>query len=173
MDAMSKQGARTDLTSSQVGTKLRTDKQVAETADDSARQIQRYIRLTNLIPELLELVDEGKIALTPAVELSYLSEDQQYVLLGNIEEEDRTPSLSQAVRFKKLSQAGELTDEQIETIMQESKPNQKDYLKIPTENISKYFSSNLNDKQKQEFIIKALEHYSRYLERMRKNRGER
>ena len=117
-EALKSQGKRNDLTSGQVGTKLRTDEEISKNTEDSARQIQRYIRLTNLIPELLDLVDEGKIALTPAVELSYLAEDQQYVLLDTIVEEERTPSFSQAVRFKKLSQTNELDAEQIETIMQ-------------------------------------------------------
>ena len=121
LEAIKRQGERTDLTSDQVGRKLESAELIANKSDDSKTQVRRYIRLTNLIPELLELVDEEKIALTPAVELSYLSDEEQYSLLGTIEEEDRTPSLSQAVRFKKLSQAGELSDESIETIMQEDK----------------------------------------------------
>lgn len=117
LEAMKHQG----ITCGQVGHKLRDE--ISDT--DSGRQIQRYIRLTYLIPELLDLVDEEKIALTPAVELSHLTDEEQYALLGVIEVEDRTPSLSQAVRFKKLSQAGNLSDDDIETIMQEDKANQK------------------------------------------------
>ena len=171
MEAMSRQGYRSDLTSCQVGTKLRTDEIIAENSTDSARQIQRYIRLTYLIPELLEFVDEEKIALTPAVELSYLSDEEQYSLLGTIEEEDRTPSLSQAVRFKKLSQAGELSDESIETIMQEDKANQKPMFKVSMERLQKV-APKVKDKDFEDFVLKACEHYYRYLQRQR-NRDAR
>ena len=171
MEAMSRQGYRSDLTSCQVGTKLRTDEIIAENSTDSARQIQRYIRLTYLIPELLDLVDEEKIALTPAVELSYLTDEEQYSLLGTIEEEDRTPSLSQAVRFKKLSQAGELSDESIETIMQEDKANQKPMFKVSMERLQKV-APKVKDKDFEDFVLKACEHYYRYLQRQR-NRDAR
>ena len=171
MEAMSRQGYRSDLTSCQLGTKLRTDEIIAENSTDSARQIQRYIRLTYLIPELLDLVDEEKIALTPAVELSYLTDEEQYALLGVIEVEDRTPSLSQAVRFKKLSQAGELSDESIETIMQEDKANQKPMFKVSMERLQKV-APKVKDKDFEDFVIKACEHYYRYLQRQR-NRDAR
>ena len=144
---------------------------IANKSDDSKTQVRRYIRLTNLIPELLELVDEEKIALTPAVELSYLSDEEQYSLLGTIEEEDRTPSLSQAVRFKKLSQAGELSDESIETIMQEDKANQKPMFKVSMERLQKV-APKVKDKDFEDFVIKACEHYYRYLQRQR-NRDAR
>lgn len=160
LEAMKHQGK----TSCQVGT--RTDEDIAENTSDSARQIQRYIRLTNLIPELLDLVDDGKIALTPAVELSYLNEEQQYSLLGTIEEEERTPSLSQAVRMKKLCQSGELSDDKITEILQEDKANQKPMFKVPMECLQK-FAPKANKKQLEDFVMKACEHYKRYLQRKR------
>ncbi len=165
-EALKSQGKRNDLTSGQVGTKSRTDEEIAKNTEDSARQIQRYIRLTNLIPELLELVDEGKIALTPAVELSYLEEDQQYVLLDTIEEEERTPSFSQAVRFKKLSQSNELNTEQIETIMQEDKANQRETIKFPLERLQQ-FSPRADKKELEDFVLKACEYYRKYLIKQR------
>ena len=166
LEAIKRQGERTDLTSDQVGRKLESAELIANKSDDSKTQVRRYIRLTNLIPELLELVDEEKIALTPAVELSYLSDEEQYSLLGTIEEEDRTPSLSQAVRFKKLSQAGELSDESIETIMQEDKANQKPMFKVSMERLQKV-APKVKDKDFEDFVLKACEHYYRYLLRQR------
>ena len=166
LEAIKRQGERTDLTSDQVGRKLESAELIANKSDDSKTQVRRYIRLTNLIPELLELVDEEKIALTPAVELSYLSDEEQYSLLGTIEEEDRTPSLSQAVRFKKLSQTGELTDESIETIMQEDKANQKPMFKVSMERLQKV-APKVKDKDFEDFVLKACEHYYRYLLRQR------
>ena len=171
LEASKRQGERTDLTSDQVGRKLESAELIANKSDDSKTQVRRYIRLTNLIPELLELVDEEKIALTPAVELSYLSDEEQYSLLGTIEEEDRTPSLSQAVRFKKLSQAGELSDESIETIMQEDKANQKPMFKVSMERLQKV-APKVKDKDFEDFVLKACEHYYRYLQRQR-NRDAR
>ncbi len=162
MDALKHQGK----TSSQVGTKLRTDEIIAEQAGESRNQIQRYIRLTNLIPELLDLVNEGKIALTPAVELSYLTDEQQYALLGTIEEEERTPSFSQAVRFKKLSQSNELDTEQIETIMQEDKANQRETLKFPLEQLQQ-FSPRADKKELEDFVLKACEYYRKFLIKLR------
>ena len=162
MEALKHQGK----TSSQVGTKLRTDEIIAEQAGESRNQIQRYIRLTNLIPELLDLVDEGKIALTPAVELSYLTDEQQYALLGTIEEEERTPSFSQAVRFKKLSQNNELNMEQIETIMQEDKANQRETIKFPLEQLQK-FSPRADKKELEEFVLTACEYYRKFLIKQR------
>ncbi len=167
LEALKHQGK----TSCQLGTKLRTDEEIAEDTNDSARQIQRYIRLTYLIPELLDLVDEGRIALTPAVELSYLTEEQQYSLLGTIEVEDRTPSLSQAVRFKKLSQAGQLTDELIDSIMQEEKANQREMFRIPMERLLKAVPD-LKPSQVEDFIIKAIVYYQKHLDR-RKDKGAR
>ncbi len=165
-EALKSQGKRTDLTSSQVETKLRADEIIGAQTGESRAQIQRYIRLTNLIPELLELVDEGKIALTPAVELSYLAEDQQYVLLDTIEEEERTPSFSQAVRFKKLSQSNELNTEQIESIMQEDKANQRETIKFPLEQLQQ-FSPRADKKELEKFVLKACEYYRKYLIKQR------
>ena len=165
-EALKSQGKRTDLTSSQVETKLRADEIIGEQTGESRAQIQRYIRLTNLIPELLELVDVGKIALTPAVELSYLAEDQQYVLLDTIEEEERTPSFSQAVRFKKLSQSNELNTEQIETIMQEDKANQRETIRFPLEQLQQ-FSPRADKKELEEFVLKACEYYRKFLIKQR------
>ena len=132
LEAQKHQGKRTDLTSCQVGTRLRSDEKLAENSEDSARQIQRYVRLTELIPELLELVDKEKdgIAFNPAVELSYLKEDEQYVLLNLMEFNDATPSQSQAKYMKKLSQEERLTTEKMEEIMGEQKPNQVEKIKI-------------------------------------------
>ena len=161
-EALAHQGWRSDLTSCQLGTKLRTDEQVAVDTNDSARQVQRYIRLTNLIPEILQYVDDGKIAFTPAVELSYLSEQEQYDLLEQIELNDCTPSLSQACRFKKLSQESNLTPEVITTIMSEEKANQREMFKVPMERIRK-FIPNATAKQTEDFVIKACEHYNKFL----------
>ena len=165
-EALKSQGKRNDLTSGQVGTKLRTDEEISKNTEDSARQIQRYIRLTNLIPELLDLVDECKIALTPAVELSFLTDEQQYALLGTIEEEERTPSFSQAVRFKKLSQSNELNTEQIENIMQEDKANQRETIKFPLERLQQ-FSPRADKKELEDFVLKACEYYRKFLIKQR------
>ena len=169
-EALEHQGWRSDLTSCQVGTKLRTDEQIAADANDSARQIQRYIRLTNLIPEILKYVDEGRISFTPAVELSYLNE--QHGLLEQIEQSDCTPSLSQACRFKKISQGEGLTPEVIAEIMEEEKANQREMFKVPMERIRQYIP-NANAKQAEDFVLKACcEHYRKFLIRQR-NRDER
>ena len=164
-EALKHQGKRSDLTSVQVAPKLATE-QIGVTESISKDTVKRYIRLTYLIPELLELVDEKKIALTPAVELSYLTDEEQYSLLGSIEVEDRTPSLSQAVRFKKLSQAGELSDENIETIMQEDKANQKPMFKVSIERLQKV-APKVKDKDFEDFVLKACEHYYKFLLRQR------
>ena len=170
-EALAHQGWRSDLTSCQVGAKLRTDEQIAADANDSARQIQRYIRLTNLIPEILQYVDEGRISFTPAVELSYLNEQEQYDLLEQMELNDCTPSLSQACRFKKISQEDGLTPEVIATIMSEEKANQREMFKVPMERIRQYVP-NANAKQAEDFVLKACEHYRKFLIRQR-NRDER
>ena len=166
LEAIKRQGERTDLTSDQVGRKLESAELIANKSDDSKTQVRRYIRLTNLIPELLELVDEKRIAFTPAVELSYLNEEEQYALLDAIELEERTPSLSQAVRFKKLSQTGELSYEDIEIIMQEDKANQKPMFKVSMERLQKV-APKVKDKDFEDFVLKACEHYYRYLLRQR------
>lgn len=159
LDAMKRQGQRNDLTSRQVGTKSRSDKQLADNSPDSARQIQRYIRLTELIPSILQMVDDKKIALNPAVELSYLSKEQQESLYSTMECEDCTPSLAQAIKMKEFSKDGKLTDEVILSIMQEEKPNQKEQFKMPKERISKYFAPGTPAQKMEDTIIKALELY--------------
>lgn len=170
-EALEHQGWKSDLTSCQLGTKLRTDEQIAADANDSARQVQRYIRLTNLIPEILQYVDEGRISFTPAVELSYLNEQEQYDLLEQMELNDCTPSLSQACRFKKMSQEDGLTPESIAEIMSEEKANQREMFKVPMERIRQYVP-NANAKQAEDFVLKACEHYRKFLIRQR-NRDER
>ena len=170
-EALAHQGWRSDLTSCQVGAKLRTDEQIAADANDSARQIQRYIRLTNLIPEILQYVDEGRISFTPAVELSYLNEQEQYDLLEQMELNDCTPSLSQACRFKKMSAEQGLTPEIIAAVMSEEKANQREMFKVPMERIRQYVP-NANAKQAEDFVLKACEHYRKFLIRQR-NRDER
>ena len=153
MDAMSRQGQRTDLTCGQVGHKLRD----TLSEEESGRQVQRYIRLTELIPEILSMVDSGKIALTPAVELSYLTRQEQRDLLETMESEDCTPSLSQAIQLKKLSQAGELNIDKIFEILQEPKANQQDKISFRTTALKKYFPKNYDAARIQAHIIKLLE----------------
>jgi ParB family chromosome partitioning protein len=166
-DALKRQGKRTDLTSSQVGTKLRTDKIIAIEAGESRNQIQRYIRLTNLIPELLELMDEGKIALSVGVELSYLSVNMQFYVLDVIEREDCTPSYSQAFHMHKAMREGTISFQYIDSLMSAEKPNQREMLKISAERVRAFFPKNYNEKQTEDFIVKAVEHYQRYLKRQR------
>ena len=156
-EAMKRQGFRTDLTSSQVVTKLRTDDKVAQGFDVGRMTVQRFIRLTELIPPILQMVDEGKIALTPAVELSFLKKDEQENLFATMESEEATPSLSQAQRMKQLSQSGRLDMDTIFAIMTEEKGNQKETLKINTSKLKKYFPKNTTPKQMEETIIKLLE----------------
>jgi len=168
-EAMKRQGFRTDLTSSQVVTKLRTDDKVAQGFGVGRMTVQHFIRLTELIPPILQMVDEGKIALTPAVELSFLKKDEQENLFATMESEEATPSLSQAQRMKQLSQSGRLDMDTIFAIMTEEKGNQKETLKINTSKLKKYFPKNTTPKQMEETIIKLLE---RELQRKR-NRDSR
>ena len=156
-EAMKRQGFRTDLTSSQVVTKLRTDDKVAQGFGVGRMTVQRFIRLTELIPPILQMVDEGKIALTPAVELSFLKKDEQENLFATMESEEATPSLSQAQRMKSLSQSRRLDMDTIFAIMTEEKGNQKETLKINTSRLKKYFPKNTTPKQMEETIIKLLE----------------
>ena len=155
MDAMNRQGQRTDLTSRQVVGKLETADLIAD--NESGRQVQRYIRLTELIPEILQMVDDGKIALTPAVELSYLTKQEQRDLLETIESEDCTPSLCQAIQLKKLSQAGELNIDKIFEILREPKANQQDKISFHTTDLKKYFPKSYDAARIQAHIIKLLE----------------
>ena len=155
-EALEHKGFRTDLTSVQLAPRLATE-QIAEDVGTSKDTIKRYIRLTNLIPEILQYVDDGRISFTPAVELSYLNEQEQQDLLEQIEQSDCTPSLSQACRFKKISQGEGLTPEVIAEIMEEEKANQKERVKIPTEKLRKYFPKNYTVQQIEDEIIKLCE----------------
>ena len=159
MDAMKRQGERTDLTLSPMATKSAIDSaaEIGSAAGESRDQVFRYIRLNLLIPELLDMVDEGRIAFRPAVELSHLQEQEQYDLLTTIESEDATPSLSQAIRLKRLSQDGKLDMDTIFDIMTEEKPNQKETVKIHREKLDKYFGRNVSVSQIEATIIRLLE----------------
>ena len=170
MDAMKNQGKRTDLTSSPLGTKLRTDEIIAQEAGESRNQIQRYIRLNELTPELLEFVDEGKIGMRPAVELSYLQEDEMRDLVDFIDDEEVFPSHAQTIRMKALSKEGKLDTDSIREIMLEEKPNQKARIKIPMEKIEKYFPSGTSQQQIEDTIVKAL---ALYRQRQKENRDAR
>ncbi len=163
LDAMKRQGARTDLTSVPMGQKLgKTSREIlAGASPDSNTQIQRYIRLTELIPDLLQMVDEGKIAFRPAVELSYLAKEEQASLHEAMESEDCTPSLAQAIKIKKFSQEGRLNDDVILSILSEEKPNQREVYRLPKERIDKYFPKGTPSEKIEEIICKALELYRR------------
>ncbi len=164
LEAMKRQGQRSDLTSDPLGQKLKGKVSVeilATNSPDGKTQIQRYIRLTELIPPVLQMVDDGKIAFRPAVELSYLSKKQQKSLYNTMEREDCTPSLAQAIKMKEFSKDGKLTDEVILSIMQEEKPNQKEQFKMPKERISKYFAPGTPAQKIEDTIIKALDLYRR------------
>lgn len=170
LDAMNRQGKRA-LTSAPVGQKLSREA-LAEQTGDSHSQIHRFIRLTYLIPELLTMVDEETIAFRPAVELSYLTEQEQRDLLETIGYEDATPSLAQAIKMKEMSKAGTLSMDSILNIMCQKKPNQKEKISFHTEKLKPYLPKNITPKQTEEYILKALEYYQRYRERM-KERGDR
>lgn len=164
LEAMKRQGQRSDLTSAPLEPKLkgsRSNEELAASSPDSRSQIQRFIRLTELIPPVLDMVDSGKIAFRPAVELSYLSKEQQQNLYDTMECEDCTPSLAQAIKMKEFSRDGKLTEEVILSIMQEEKPNQREQFKMPKERISKYFAPGTPAQKIEDTIIKALELYRR------------
>ena len=163
LDAIKHQG----VTSRQLGEKLLSITQVSKDSDDSERQIQRYIRLTCLIPELLSMVDDKKIAFNPAVEISYLDRDEQLTLLDAINMNDCTPSHAQSIRLKKMSQDGLLTADAIYAILSEEKPNQKEQIKLPRDELRKYFPQNYSDKQIKRDILKGLELLKRQRERNR------
>ena len=169
LDAMKRQGQRTDLTSAPLGPKLgsRSNDELAATSPDGKTQIQRYIRLTYLIPPLLDMVDEGKIAMRPAVELSYLPEKEQATLHEMMELEDCTPSHAQAIKMRRFAEEGKLSEEVILSIMQEEKPNQKEQFRMPRERISKYFPAGTPAQKIEDTIIKALELYQRQRNRDR------
>jgi ParB family chromosome partitioning protein len=159
LEAMSRQGARTDLTSCPMGEKLLSVEQISAESSDSVRQIHRYIRLTELIPEILQMVDEGRMAFRPAVELSYLAKEEQRDLLDKMELELATPSLAQAIKLKQFSQEGRLNGDVALSIMREQKPNQVEKIKIPRDRLSRYFDSGTPQALIEETIIKALELY--------------
>ena len=168
LEAMNRQGQRSDLTSSPLDNKLKgttSAQQVSKNSGDSQPQIYRFIRLTELVPEILQMVDERQIAFRPAVEISYLAEEQQYTLLEAMSYNDATPSLAQAIKMKKFSQDGKLTDEVIQSIMEEEKPNQKEKPVFRDERITKLIPKSVPKGQEADFVVKALEFYNRHLQR--------
>lgn len=170
LEAMNRQGQRSDLTSSPLDNKLKgttSAQQVSQKSGDSQPQIYRFIRLTELVPEILQMVDERQIAFRPAVEISYLSEEQQYTLLEAMGYNDATPSLAQAIKMKKFMQEGKLTDGVIQSIMQEEKPNQKEKPAFKDERITKLIPKSIPRGQETDFVVKALEFYNRHLQRQR------
>ena len=169
LEALKNQGARSDLTSDQVGQKLWSVEQVASDAGESKTQIQRFIRLTNLVPELLEFVDEGRIKMRPAVELSYLDEDCQRDVVDEIDLNDATPSHDQTIRMRKLFNEGNLTTEAIHAVMSEEKPNQKEKIVLRGDRVRQLIPKNIPVSQTEDFVCKALEHYNKFL----RNRAER
>jgi ParB family chromosome partitioning protein len=174
LEAMNRQGQRTDLTSSPLGTKFeRSSDEITAETGDSRNQIHRYIRLTELIPEMLQLVDEGRIAFRPAVELSYLTKDEQAVLLEQMSYADATPSLAQAIKMKRFSQEGKLSEDVMESIMSEEKPNQKEKINIRYEDAKRFIPASVPYNKTGEYILKALEYYHRYQERQRERNDAR
>ena len=167
-DALKHQG-----TSSQLGTKLRTDELLAQNSSDSRNQIQRYIRLTHLIPDILKLVDEGKIALTPAVELSYLQPSEQEMLFSVMDSDEVTPSLPQARRLRRMSEAQTLTDDAVLQLLSEVKGNQVEYVKVPVDKLRSFFRPDTSVKQMTETLVKAMDFYNKHLARQRKDRDAR
>lgn len=162
LEAMNRQGQRTDLTSTPVVSKSRSNEMLGEVGGESREQVRRYIRLTHLIPPLLDLVDSGKIAFRPAVELSYLTEEEQNSLLDSISSEQSTPSLAQALKMKEFSQNGRLNADVILSIMCEQKPNQKEKISFQSERLKPFIPKNFTAKQTEDYVIKALEYYHRY-----------
>ena len=173
LEALNRQGQRTDLTSCPVGKKLNSAGEIASQSVDSERQIFRYIRLTELIPALLDVVDEGRIGMRPAVELSYLSKEAQTQLADVMSYMDATPSHDQAIRMRKMSDAGKLTSEAIEAVMGELKPNQREKISFRADRLRQYLPQNLPSSQTEDYVIKALAHYSRYQEQHRGRDGAR
>ena len=165
LEAMDRQGKRSDLTSTPLVSKSRSNEELADRVGESREQIRRYIRLTELVPEILQMVDERQIAFRPAVEISYLTEEQQYTLLEAMEYNDATPSLAQAIKMKKFNQDGKLTSEVIQSIMEEEKPNQKEKPAFRDERITKLIPKTVPRGQETDFVVKALEFYNRHLQR--------
>ena len=173
MDAMKRKAGRPKENSTPMVSNLRTDEIIGEESGESREQVRRYIRLTELIPELLTMVDEEKIAFRPAVELSYLTRDEQTDLLETIESEEATPSLAQAIRMKNLSKVGKLDMDTIFAIMTEQKPNQKEKIKIPMERLEQFFPRGMPPKQIEDTIVKALTLYQKHLKKKREDKGDR
>ena len=173
LEAMKRQGQRTDLTSSPMETKLRSSEIIAQSAGESRAQVDRYIRLTELDPALLDMVDEGRIALRPAVEISYLQKDEQAALLEEISYNDATPSLAQAIKMKKFSQEGKLNGDVIESIMSEEKPNQREKLSIKYSDVRRFIPQTVPYEKTGAYILRALEYYHRYQERQKDRGGAR
>ncbi len=177
LEAMKRQAGRPSKENSRpVGTDLigqRSDAILAAETSDSARQIQRYIRLTYLIPEILQMVDEGKIAFRPAVEISYLTQDEQKLLLEGMEYADATPSLAQAIKLKNLSNTGSLDYDAIEDMLSEEKPNQREKFSFRADRLRRYIPDSVPFNQTEDFVCKALEHYQQFLERQRRDRDSR
>ena len=167
LEAMDRQGKRNDLTSTPLVSKSRSNEELADKVGESREQIRRFIRLTELVPEILQMVDEKQIAFRPAVEISYLAEEQQYTLLEAMSYNDATPSLAQAIKMKKFNQDGKLTDEVIQSIMEEEKPNQKEKPAFRDERITKLIPKTVPKGQETDFVVKALEFYNRHLQRQR------
>ena len=165
LEAMDRQGKRNDLTSTPLVSKSRSNEELADKVGESREQIRRFIRLTELVPEILQMVDEKQIAFRPAVEISYLAEEQQYTLLEAMSYNDATPSLAQAIKMKKFNQDGKLTDEVIQSIMEEEKPNQKEKPAFRDERITKLIPKTVPKGQETDFVVKALEFYNRHLQR--------
>lgn len=165
LEAMKRQGERTDLTSAPMVQKLTSREKIAEKSGDSHEQVRRFIRLTELVPEILQMVDDRQIAFRPAVEISYLPEEQQYTLLEAMEYSDATPSLAQAIKMKKFMQDDKLTDEVIQSIMEEEKPNQREKPAFHDERITKLIPKSVPRGQESDFVVKALEFYTRHLQR--------
>ena len=169
LEAMKRQGKRSDLTSTPPVSKFRTDEKIGKDVGESREQIRRYIRLTELIAPILEMVDDGKIALRPAVEISYLPEELQYELFGSMEQEDCTPSHAQTVRMRKLLDEGKLTAESIYAILSEEKPNQKERLVLREDRIVNLIPAGIPMAKREDYIIKALTYYAKYRERNRED----
>ncbi len=173
MDALNRQGKRTDLTSDPLGPKLRSNEQLSQESGDSASQIKRYIRLNELVPELLEFVDEGKIKMRPAVEMSYLDEDSQRDIVDCIDLMDCTPSHDQTIRMRKAMDAGRLTTEVIQSIMSEEKPNQRERIVLQADKVKKFIPRDLAKSKTEEYILNALESYWKQMLKKREEREER
>ena len=163
LEAMNRQGQRTDLTSTPLVSKSRTNEELGNQVGESREQIRRYVRLTNLVPELLEFVDEGRIKMRPAVELSYLDEDSQRDVVDEIDMNDATPSHDQTIRMRKFFDEGKLTTEAIQVIMSEEKPNQKEKIVLRGDRVRQLIPKNIPVSQTEEFVCKALEHYNKFL----------